>query len=75
LREWQPEIAQSLEYILNYNEERPLEEVLGTTFTIQVESWGEMVDVDLKDGGSKIYVTKENKEEYVELYIDYIFNK
>ena len=34
LREWQPEIAQSLEFILNYNDEKPLEEVLGTTFTV-----------------------------------------
>ena len=34
LREWQPEVASSLEFILNYNEEAPLEEVLGTTFTV-----------------------------------------
>ena len=48
---------------------------MGTTFTIQVESWGEFADVELKQGGSEIYVTKENREEYVELYIEYIFNK
>jgi ubiquitin-protein ligase E3 A len=27
-------VASSLEFILNYNEEAPLEEVLGTTFTV-----------------------------------------
>ena len=25
-------------------------------------------------GGSEIYVSKENRDEYIELYIDYIFN-
>lgn len=35
LKEWQPDIAQSLEFILNYNDpNQPLEDVLGTTFTI-----------------------------------------
>ena len=28
LRQWKPEIAKSLEYILNYNEAEPLENVL-----------------------------------------------
>ena len=35
LKELQPDIAQSLEFILNYNDtNQPLEDVLGTTFTI-----------------------------------------
>lgn len=64
-----------MEFILNYNEDEPLEDVLGTVFTIQVESFGELIDVELKEGGADIYVTKSNKDEYVELYVDYIFNK
>jgi hypothetical protein len=34
-----------------------------------------MIDIELKEGGSNVYVTKQNKEEYVELYVDYIFTK
>jgi E3 ubiquitin-protein ligase HERC4 len=75
LREWQPDIAQSLEFILRYEDEKPLEEVLGTTFTLDVEQWGEVQQVELKEGGGEIMVTKDNKEEYVELYLDYIFNR
>jgi ubiquitin-protein ligase E3 A len=52
LKEWQPDIAQSLEYILSYAEETPLEEALGMTFTINVENFGEHVDVELKAGGA-----------------------
>lgn len=41
LREWQPEIAQSLEFILNYEDPNtPLEDVLGTNFTVEVENYG-----------------------------------
>lgn len=29
LREWQPEIAKALEFIINYEDEAPLEDVLG----------------------------------------------
>lgn len=58
LREWQPDIAQSLEFILNYNGEIPLEEALGTTFTIEVENFGEIVDFELKPNGAEIFVTE-----------------
>ena len=75
LREWQPDIAQSLEFILNYNEETPLEEALGTNFTIEVENFGEIVDFELKPNGAEIFVTEQNREEYVKLYVQYTFNK
>ncbi len=58
LKEWQPEIAQSLEYILGYNEELPLEEALGMTFTIEVENFGERIDYELKPNGGEIFVTE-----------------
>lgn len=74
LKEWQPEIAQSLDFILSYNEpSNPLEEALGINFTIQVENFGEKFDVELKPNGQNIYVTENNREEYVQLYLDYMF--
>ena len=32
-------------------------------------------EVDLKDGGENIPVTQGNKQEYVDLYIDYVLRK
>ena len=58
LKEWQPDIAQSLEYILNYAEETPLEEALGMNFTIQVENFGEHRDVELMPGGTEVFVNE-----------------
>ncbi len=62
LREWQPEIAQSLEFILNYNDPNtPLEDVLGTNFTVEVENYGEKQDVELKQEGAHIFVNEQNR--------------
>jgi len=73
LQAWQPEVASSFKYILEYEEEEPLEEVLHRTFTIDLESYGETISRPLKVDGEKVYVTKENREEFVSLYIDCLF--
>ena len=44
-------------------------------FTIQVENYGASVDFELKPGGTDIFVTEDNREEYVNLYINYMFVK
>ena len=75
LVEWQPEIAKSFKYILEYEEETPLEDVLARTFTIDLEIFGEKVTENLKKDGDKIYVTKENRQEFIDLYIDHLFIK
>lgn len=76
LREWQPEIAQSLEFILNYNDPNvPLAQALEINFTMQVENFGENVEIELKEDGANILVTEENREEYVQLYLEYTFIK
>jgi uncharacterized protein YlbG (UPF0298 family) len=75
LREWQPEIASSLEFILNYNDETPLEDALGVNFTVEVENFGVKTDVELKPNGHMIYVNEQNREEYVHLYVQYMFVK
>lgn len=76
LREWQPEIAQSLEFIMSYNEPNtPLEDVLGTNFTVEVENFGHKQDVELKPNGAEIFVNEDNRQEYVDLYVRYTFVK
>jgi ubiquitin-protein ligase E3 A len=44
-------------------------------FTHEYESWGEMRVIELKPGGADISVTQENKQEYVDLFVDWVFNK
>lgn len=42
-------------------------------FTIQVENFGVNEEVELIPGGSEIFVTEENRQKYVDLYIKYMF--
>ncbi|KAG1470884.1 hypothetical protein G6F56_002434 [Rhizopus delemar] len=46
-------------------------DVLDLTFSVDDERFGEVVTVDLKEGGSEIEVTEENKKEYVDLVTEW----
>ncbi|CAF0974051.1 unnamed protein product [Adineta ricciae] len=69
-----PAIYQSLKSVLNYAED-DLETALCLTFTIDREFCGEIRQAELKPGGASIMVNQKNKQEFIDLYIDYIFNK
>lgn len=73
LKQWQPDVWKSFQYILNYNEEAPLEDILARTFTITYEHFGDKITENLKKDGDQIYVTKENRQEFVDLYIQHLF--
>ncbi|OXA56991.1 putative E3 ubiquitin-protein ligase HERC4 [Folsomia candida] len=73
LKELCPTEGRSLEQIQGYKE-ADFEEVFSLHFEITREEFGEMKTVPLKPGGSNITVTQENKNEFVELYLSYIFH-
>ncbi|XP_014770177.1 probable E3 ubiquitin-protein ligase HERC4 [Octopus bimaculoides] len=74
LKELMPSIGRSLEQILAYGED-DFEEVFGITFEISVESFEKVKNVELVPGGAKKVVNKSNRKEFVDAYVDYIFNK
>ncbi|KAL4239292.1 putative E3 ubiquitin-protein ligase herc4 [Mactra antiquata] len=74
LTELMPTVGRSFGSLLKY-EEDDIEDVFCLTFEITQESFGEVKSVELTQGGSNKSVTKENRKEFVELYVDYIFNK
>jgi hypothetical protein len=59
-----PEYASNLQWVLDNN-------ITGLgldlTFAVETDVFGTMQEVELKAGGSRIPVTEENKEEYVQL--------
>ena len=63
-----------MQSLLN-NDSPTLKDELFMTFTYEYESFGEKKVEELKEGGASIYVDQSNKEEYVELFVDYIFNR
>lgn len=68
-----PEVAQSLEYILN-TDEPDLESKLYQTFTVEMDVFGSTQTYELIPDGAEVYVNQENKQEYAMLLIDFIFN-
>ena len=75
LKQWQPETAKSLQFILNYNDAVPLEDVIMRNFTANVSVLGAVNEVELKPNGSNIMVTKENRREFVDLFVQFTFKK
>ncbi len=69
-----PAMYQSLKSLLNYKDD-DLETALCNTFEIEREMFGERRRIELKPGGASIMVNQKNKQEFVDLYIDFIFNK
>ena len=55
--------------------ENDITDVLDLTFSVDDERFGEMICVDLKENGSEIEVTEENKAEYVELVTEWRVSK
>ncbi|CAG9828985.1 unnamed protein product [Diabrotica balteata] len=69
-----PTVANSLQCLLDYTE-NDMQDVFSLYFDISRESFGETVTIPLQANGSDIPVTQENKQEYVTLYVNYIFNE
>jgi len=52
-----------------------LEETIGSSFEVEVDNFGEKICIELKPVGSDIIISQQNKEEYINLYLDWKFNK
>ncbi|XP_074602235.1 putative E3 ubiquitin-protein ligase HECTD2 isoform X3 [Brevipalpus obovatus] len=68
-----PDVAIGLKELLAY--EGNVEEDFCMTFQVSIEEFGKMKTHVLKVGGEDISVTEENREEYVQLYMDLILNR
>eukprot|EP00826_Nyctotherus_ovalis_P036151 TRINITY_DN3187_c0_g7_i2.p2 TRINITY_DN3187_c0_g7~~TRINITY_DN3187_c0_g7_i2.p2 ORF type:complete len:352 (-),score=92.51 TRINITY_DN3187_c0_g7_i2:1273-2328(-) len=74
LADFSPSIAQSLDFILKYKEP-DLEDILTCTFTVDTDTYGRKDSVELVPGGSSIFVSQSNKHEYVQKYLEWLFDK
>ncbi|XP_067928017.1 probable E3 ubiquitin-protein ligase HERC4 [Watersipora subatra] len=74
LRELDPLLGKNLQELLDYDE-MDVADAFGLFFTISMKRLDEVVTMDLKEDGSNIPVTHENRQEYVNLYVSYIFNE
>ncbi|KAH9496020.1 Ubiquitin-protein ligase E3A [Bulinus truncatus] len=70
-----PILMSSLKAMLEYTEDS-FEDVFDQTFRIGYHDvFGNSLTYDLKENGDSTPVTQENKQEFVDLYCDYLLNK
>lgn len=74
LRQLSPAEANSMQSILDYEGE-DFKDIFDLTFEISRDVFGESETKCLKPNGNEIAVTLENREEFVNLYVDFVFNK
>ena len=75
LIEFDPSTGNGLKAILE-SDSPTLKDDLCLKFVYEYEScWGEQKLIELKPGGNEIWVDQSNKQEYVDLYVDFLLNK
>ena len=74
LKEIDPELFQTFTYLQNTEDEN-LKDILSMNFTVTLDKFGEKIIIPLKENGENIYIDNSNKEEYINLYLDWYYNK
>ena len=74
MKECDPELYHTLNNLIN-NKEENLKEEVNKNFSIIDDKLGEKIVIPLKPNGENILVGINNKDECVDLYIDWFFNK
>ncbi len=74
MKECDIELYNNLQFLLN-SKSKNLKEELDTDFTVVDDKFGEKLVISLKPNGENISVDINNKDEYVDLYLDWYFNK
>ncbi|XP_033015462.1 E3 ISG15--protein ligase HERC5-like [Lacerta agilis] len=73
LKELSPVVGSMLQAVLDEDYEDVIENMM-LDFTITEEHDGSIVDVELKENGANVPVTKYNRKEYVDAYVNYMFS-
>eukprot|EP01114_Cavostelium_apophysatum_P016184 TRINITY_DN4550_c2_g1_i1.p1 TRINITY_DN4550_c2_g1~~TRINITY_DN4550_c2_g1_i1.p1 ORF type:complete len:715 (-),score=172.56 TRINITY_DN4550_c2_g1_i1:46-2190(-) len=73
LKQTHPALATGLQKLLDY--EGDVEDVFGHTFEVRYEYFGEQRTHELKPGGSNISLNNQNRQEYVDLYVNYLLEE
>ena len=74
MKECDPELYHTLNYLKNTNDDN-LKEEIDTNFTVIDDKFGEKLVQPLKENGENIMIDNNNKDEYVDLYINWYFNE
>eukprot|EP00656_Telonema_subtile_P015603 TRINITY_DN18200_c0_g1_i2.p1 TRINITY_DN18200_c0_g1~~TRINITY_DN18200_c0_g1_i2.p1 ORF type:complete len:559 (+),score=174.27 TRINITY_DN18200_c0_g1_i2:541-2217(+) len=72
LKDYDPDLHAGFNQMLQYDGD--VKETFCRKFVFEYEWLGEACEVELKPGGAEIDVDNQNREEYVSLYLEHLFN-
>ncbi|RMZ79347.1 hypothetical protein DV737_g3465, partial [Chaetothyriales sp. CBS 132003] len=72
LAEFRPALAKGLRQLLEF--EGDVQETFCRDFVIEMDKYGETVQVPLCTGGAKRHVTNSNRRDFVDLYVHYLLD-
>ncbi|XP_008325809.1 probable E3 ubiquitin-protein ligase HERC4 isoform X1 [Cynoglossus semilaevis] len=73
LKELMPDVGRSLQQLLDYTED-DLEETFCLNFTVTEDNYGVTEVLELVPNGEEINVNKSNRQDFVNAYVDHVFN-
>ncbi|RXM96705.1 putative E3 ubiquitin-protein ligase HERC4 [Acipenser ruthenus] len=73
LKELKPGVGRSMQQLLDYPDDN-VEDVFCLNFTITVENFGATEVKELIPNGDDVVVNKHNRQDFVNAYVDYVFN-
>ncbi|EFC46237.1 predicted protein [Naegleria gruberi] len=73
LKETFPDLGRGMQQLLEFDGD--VEDVFCRTFQLETDVFGQIVTHDLKPNGGDIPVTNQNREEYVQLFIEWKLEK
>ncbi|CAG8566638.1 1145_t:CDS:10 [Paraglomus brasilianum] len=73
LKELDPSLGKGLEQLLELEDD--VESTYNRTFQIEYESFGHRITHELKASGAHIKLTNDNRQEFVDLFVDFWLNK
>ncbi|KAH3731980.1 E3 ubiquitin-protein ligase HERC4 [Pelomyxa schiedti] len=74
MEEIYPTVVRSLRAMLKYDGDN-FKETFGLTFEVSLIRYGKETKFNLKENGDLIFVTEDNRKEYVALYVDFMCRK
>ncbi|XP_029050522.1 ubiquitin-protein ligase E3A isoform X1 [Osmia bicornis bicornis] len=75
LEDWSPTLYRTLKELMDYTGDDMSETFMQTFKVAYKDVFGSITFHDLKENGDEIFVTQENKKEFVDHYADFLLNK
>ncbi|KAG5336206.1 UBE3A ligase, partial [Acromyrmex heyeri] len=75
LEDWSPTLYRTMKELIEYTRDDMPETFMQTFRVSYRDVFGSLSFHELKENGDELYVTQENKREFVDLYADFLLNK